>query len=307
MFSPVEKIEVIGSGAMGGFYASKFFNMDENAVALIAKGARYKRLKEKGLTVNNRHYAFRIVSPEEQAASPDLIVVALKYHHLQESMQDIRNRVGAKTQILSVMNGIDSEEMIGAAFGMDKVLYGSAMGTLATRDGDRVTVMQEGKLLFGEEKNESVSDRVRQVQSTFEKAQIAYEIPKDMIRILWLKFMMNVGINQVSAALRAANGILQVNQEAMELMVSAMREVLAISRAAGIDLSEKDIENFHSFLSGLNPEGKTSMLQDVEAGRKTEVEMFAGKVIGLGKKYDIPTPVNQTLFRLIRATEQSYL
>ena len=72
---------------------------------------------------------------------------------------------------------------------------------------------------------------------------------------------------------------------------------------AGINLSGEDIEKFYKVLLDISPQGKTSMLQDIEAGRKTEVEMFAGKVIELGKQIDIPTPINQQLFDLIKKME----
>jgi 2-dehydropantoate 2-reductase len=85
-----------------------------------------------------------------------------------------------------------------------------------------------------------------------------------------------------------------------------MKEVITIAQAEEIHLVEEDIEEWNSFLATLSPQGKTSMLQDVEAKRKTEVEMFAGKVIELGKKHGIPTPINQTLYRFIKVIEESY-
>ena len=115
--------------------------------------------------------------------------------------------------------------------------------------------------------------------------------------------MINAGINQASAVLGAPYSVFQRSGDARELMESAMREVMAIAQAAGVHLSEADITNWNLFLSSLSPDGKTSMLQDIEARRKTEVEMFAGKVIELGKEYGIPTPVNQTLYRVIKVIE----
>jgi 2-dehydropantoate 2-reductase len=84
-----------------------------------------------------------------------------------------------------------------------------------------------------------------------------------------------------------------------------MREVMLLAQAQGINLIEGDIESWHDVLSHLSPDGKTSMLQDVEAGRKTEVEMFAGKVIELGNRLGIPSPVNERLFRKIHSIESS--
>jgi len=303
VISPIKMIVVIGAGAMGSYYASKFYEMDKNCISLVATGDRYDRLREKGLIVNEKHYFFNVIRPEEKATPSDFIIVAVKHHHLEEAIRDISNRVGENTLILSIMNGIESEEQIGAVYGTDKVLYAVAVGIDAVRQENRITFSQQGKLFFGEAKNHHITEHVKRVQSLFDRAGINYETPEDMIRILWWKFMINVGINQASAVLGATYSVFQNSQEAGELTESAMREVMTIAKAEGVHLSEKDIENWNSFLSTLSPQGKTSMLQDVEAKRKTEVEMFAGKVIELGKKYGIQTPINQTFYRLIKVIE----
>jgi len=118
--------------------------------------------------------------------------------------------------------------------------------------------------------------------------------------------MINVGINQVSAALRAPYGVFQGPGEARELMESAMREVVLLASKLHISLTEADVREWYAVFRDLNPEGKTSMLQDVEGRRKTEVEMFAGKVIELGRRFGVATPVNERLFDMIRKIEGSY-
>jgi 2-dehydropantoate 2-reductase len=124
-----------------------------------------------------------------------------------------------------------------------------------------------------------------------------------MIRMLWWKFMVNVGMNQASAVMRAPYGVIQSSPHARELMEALMREVVVLAKAGGINLVEKDIDDWYGFLKTLSPRGKTSMLQDIEAGRKTEIEIFAGKVVELGKTHGIPTPVNETLLRIISVLE----
>jgi 2-dehydropantoate 2-reductase len=302
----IERVSVIGVGAMGAFYASKLFDMDKECVTVIAGGERYDRLKEKGLIINKKHYLIPVVRPEDTRTPSHLIIVAVKHHHLPQAIKDIKNVVGENSIIISVMNGVTSEEQIGAVYGMNKVLYAVALGIDALRQGNSVTYTTQGKLLFGEAKNPILTERVKRVQSLFDRAGIIYETPEDMIRILWLKFMINVGINQVSAVLRAPYGVFQTSKEAKEIMEEAMREVVTIAKAAHVHLSEEDIQQWYTVLSTLSPQGKTSMLQDVEAKRKTEVEMFAGKVTELGKTYDIPTPVNQTLLRMLKVIEQQY-
>jgi 2-dehydropantoate 2-reductase len=186
---------------------------------------------------------------------------------------------------------------------MEKVLYAVSVGIDALREGNRVNYANQGKIFFGEARNTFLTDRVKRVQILFDKAGIVYEIPPDMIHILWWKFMINVGINQASAVLRAPFSVFQTSQEARNLMESAMQEVVMLSEKAGVNLSGEDIEKFNKILMDINPRGKTSMLQDIEAGRKTEVEMFAGKVIELGRQLGVPTPVNQKLFDSIKKIE----
>ncbi|MBW2561489.1 MAG: 2-dehydropantoate 2-reductase, partial [Deltaproteobacteria bacterium] len=142
------------------------------------------------------------------------------------------------------------------------------------------------------------------VQEAFDRAGIVYETPEDMIRMMWWKFMINVGMNQGSAVMRAPYGVFQTSLEAQGLMEALMKEVIALTDVMDVDLTNRDIEEWYPFLGVLSPEGKTSMLQDIEAGRKTEVEIFGGKVVELGEAHGVTTPVNQTILRIIRVLEQ---
>jgi 2-dehydropantoate 2-reductase len=306
MKKAIETISVIGAGALGAAYAGMLYDMNGRCVSFVAGGDRYERLRREGVIVNGTRYLIPVLLPDDVSEPSDLIIVAVKYHQLDEAIRDMKNRVGAETTIISVMNGIESEERIGAVYGMEKVLYCVAVGIDALREGNRVTYTTQGKLFFGEARNTVLTERVTRLQALCDKAGIIYETPPDMIRILWWKFMVNVGINQASIVLRAPYSVFQTSLEARNLMESAMREVIMLSEKAGVNLSGEDIEKFQSVLHRLSPQGKTSMLQDIEAGRKTEVEMFAGKVIELGKKLDVPTPINKKLFDEIKRIEAEY-
>ncbi|MCX5855487.1 MAG: 2-dehydropantoate 2-reductase, partial [Deltaproteobacteria bacterium] len=230
----IERISVVGAGAIGATFACRFFDMDKNCIFLLAGAERYDRLKEKGLIVNNKHYSLPLIKPEDRTTPSDLIIVAVKHHHLQKAIQDMGNMVGEKSLILSIMNGIDSEEQLGDVYGMDKVLYSIAIDIDAVREENRITYTRPGKIFFGEAKNQILTERVKHVQSLFYQAGIAYETPEDMVRMLWWKFMINVGINQASALLRAPYGVFQTIQEAREIMESAMRETMSIAKAARV-------------------------------------------------------------------------
>jgi 2-dehydropantoate 2-reductase len=300
----VRKIAILGAGAMGASIASWFYNADGFSTSIIAGGERYERLKKDGLAVNDKPYVIPVIHPDETGAPSDLIIVALKHHQLPEAVNDLRNAVGDNTTIISVMNGLDSEELLAEVYGWDKVLYAIAVGMDAFREGNRIVNVNPGKIYFGEADNTTKCERVRRVQNAFEKADVAHETPPDMIRMLWWKFMINVGMNQASAVMRAPYSVFHSSPDARALMTALMREVIALAQGEGVDLSEQDLERWQPVMYSLFPQGKTSMLQDIEAGRKTEVEMFAGKVLELSKKQGVPTPANQTIYHLIKVLEQ---
>jgi 2-dehydropantoate 2-reductase len=300
----IKNVAILGAGAMGAAYASRFFDASPFSTVLVARGPRHDRLRAEGLVVNGKHYPVPVVHAEEAATVADLIIVALKNHNLPEAINDLKNLVGGETTLISVMNGLDSEDYLGSVYGLDKVLYAIAIGIDAVREGNSVNYTNPGKVLFGEAHNSHPSERVRRVQTAFERAGVVSETPTDMIRMLWWKFMINVGVNQASAVMHAPYGVFQSSPDAQALMEALMREVISLAQGIGVNLGEQDLDGWYAVLKTLSPEGKTSMLQDIEGGRKSEVEVFAGKVVELGKRHGIPTPVNQTLLSIIHVLEQ---
>lgn len=300
--SPITRIAIIGAGALGATYGSLLYHMDPESVCFIATSGRYERLHRDGVTVNGVTSRISVIHPDEATAA-DLLIVAVKYHHLDQAIQEMKQALGPHTIILSVMNGIDSEERIGAVYGMDRIIYGLTLGIDAVRENNAVHYNNLGRILFGEKENHLITERVKRVEQLFKRAGIAYTVPHDMLRALWFKYMINVGVNQVSAVMGLTYGAIRASTEAKNMMDAAMREVISTAQALHIDLSEHDLVEWYSVLDTLGASRKTSMLQDVEAGRKTEVEMLAGTVIKLGKEHGIPTPVNQQLFDELKRVE----
>ena len=293
----------IGLGAIGLKYAARLHDADPTLVHVIANDARIAQFRATPPTVNGKPYEFDFVRPDAAGASADVIFVAVKWRHLREALADMRGFVGPQTSIISLMNGIASEEVIAREFGRERVVYANVYMD-AVRSGNAVTWRDIGRIVFGEENNAVVPARVKAIAALFDKAQIPSSVPADMLRAHWAKFMLNVGINQASAVLRAPYGTFQTNRHARELMLSAAQEVVEISRCAGIGLDQTDVDRFLAIVDSLDPAGKTSMLQDVEGHRETEVDIFAGTVVDLGERYGVPTPVNRTLLTIIRAMDQ---
>lgn len=300
----IQKVVILGAGALGASYATSFFETDEFSTSFVARDQRYTRLKNHGVVVNGKPYAIPVIHPDDTTTPADLIIVALKHHHLSQAVNDLSNIVGNDTTIISVMNGLDSENYIGSVYGIDKLLFAISVGIDAVRQENRISFVNQGKIFFGEADNTHLSQRVQRIQRAFDLAGINYETPTDMIRMMWWKFMVNVGMNQASAVMQAPYGVFQSSPDAQAVMEALMREVIVLAKSAGVNLEEKDLDDWYTFLNTLAPQGKTSMLQDIEVGRKTEVEIFGGKVVELGKTLNIPTPVNQTLLGIIHVLEE---
>ncbi len=298
----IERVGVLGAGALGSMYAAMFDSAASAEVFFIAEGERRERLEREGVVVNGAAHRIPVMDAGTQPV--DLLIVALKHHHLRDALQLAPPFVGKDTLVISVMNGLRSEEIIGTVVNPEQVLPCVALGMDAVRDGNTVSYSTPGRLYVGEPTNDEPTPRVRRVQEALSAAGVPYETPPDMLRIMWWKFMINVGMNQSSAVLRQPYGVFQNSADAKALMDALMREVVALARPAEVDLSEQDIVEWYAVLNSLSPEGKTSMLQDIEAGRKTEVEVFAGDVVDMGRRYAVPTPVNETFLRLITVMEE---
>lgn len=299
----LSEIAVIGAGAIGAVYASMLHTAYPGRVHFLADADRAHRLSQSGVMINGERYDIPTASPQTLERVPDLVIVATKYHHLGAVNDILEAACGENTIVLSILNGIDSEEIIAARLGWDRVLYGMALAIDGVRSGTEITVSSSGTIYFGRARNATEDAAVAAVREVLAGAGIAVEVPEDMLRMLWWKCMINIGMNQVSAVLGAPYGEMQQNEHARILTDRAMSECVAVAQKEGIDLGEGDIERWHEVLPTLAPGNKTSMLQDVEAGRKTEVEMLAGQLIERARRHGVEVPVNETLFHMIKVYE----
>lgn len=299
----VRTVAVVGAGAMGGMYAAHFVRTGFE-VLLVASGARAERLREQPLVVNGEPLRARVWDPRGSAAGDvapaDLVLVAVKDAQLAEAIELIEPLMGEHTTVLSVLNGLDSEEAVAARYGAERVLLCVAAAMDARRDGQRVTYRQAGRLTFGPAVAGESAERVAAVQEALDRAGLAWSAPADMRHAIWWKFLVNVGINQASAVLRAPYGAFQHDGPARSLMLALQDEVVAVARAEGVDLGAADLAAWDEVLAGQPADGWTSTLQDVEAGRPTEVEIFAGRVVALGAAHGIPTPYNRSMLWILR-------
>ncbi|MCC8193557.1 MAG: ketopantoate reductase family protein [Deltaproteobacteria bacterium] len=304
----IETLALIGLGALGCAYLGKIAEtVPMSAIQVVAEGKRAERYRRDGVILNGKRLDFPIAGPENLRPA-DLLIVTVKFNQLAEAIELARGAVGPDTIVISLLNGITSEEAIAAAYGRDKLLYSLSLGIDATRTGDETSVTVYGVIPFGEARNipGKPSARVLRLKRFFDRVGLRCDIPEDMLLALWKKFMLNVGVNQTSAVVGTGYGALQHEGAAMDIAISAMKEVVAVAKLEGVALEERDIDQAMAIMRTLSPEGKCSMFQDIEAHRRTEVAIFGGTVLDLAAKHGIPAPVNEMLVRVIKAKEESF-
>lgn len=294
----IKNVLVCGIGAVGSIYADKIEKFTPQNLRVLVDEARLERYKKNPTVFNGRVLDFNYILPNDTSFKADLIIIATKFDGLNDVIKNIKNFVYDDTVILSLLNGVTSEKIIAKTYGREKLLYSYFIGHSAIRDGRNITHDDVNTIVYGSE-NSNDFENVERIQDFFEQAGINYLIPDDIIHSLWLKYMLNVSANQTTAILRMNFGEMLENDKCMDFAINVMKEVQAIAKAEGVRNTESMINETIEHLHTMIPEGKTSMLQDVEAGRKTEVEMFAGTVIKLGKEFGIPTPYNKIIKEII--------
>ena len=302
----ITSVAVAGAGAMGAMYAAHLARGGLEVV-LVASGERAERLRRGRLSVNDEPLEVPVFDPTTEEHAPfDLVLVAVKGTQLTECLDLVAPVVDDRTTFLSVLNGLDSETVIGERFGVDQVLLCIALAMDSDREGSAVRYTSPGRLEIGDgpgtrTPDGAPSERLLAVQAALDQAGLAWVAPEDIEHRMWWKFLVNVGGNQASAVTGTTYGGLREPGPARELMVALQDEVIAVGRAEGVDLGKADLDQWFAVLDGQPAEGRTSMLQDVVAGRPTEVDIFAGRVVELGRRYGIATPYNQSMLWVLSA------
>lgn len=299
------RLAMIGMGAVGSVFGMDMYNAYPEEFFAIASGSRYQRLAAEGLVVNDVRYPIKVEQPQADTVPVDVIFVVVKNYGLASAIEDMRAFVGEQTIIVPLLNGISATPTLREAFPQARVLFGIAMGIDARRTGNAIDFTTRGVLQFGWEQNKApYAPEVELVHGILAATPIPLEIPEEMEHAVWKKFMLNVGYNQVTAAVDCF--IYECTEVADYFAVTsaAMQEVVEIAKASGVGLTEADREATEKFMAAFPRTAQTSMHQDIKAGRITEVDYFGGTVEEYGKRLGIATPVNSLLRRIVRGKEE---
>ncbi|MDE7199967.1 MAG: ketopantoate reductase family protein [Lachnospiraceae bacterium] len=292
MSKTINTIDIVGLGALGVMYADFFTKaLGKENVRILADINRMERYKKEQITFNGEACDFQYSDAAKESRPSELMLFAVKYGALETAMEENAHLIGENTILLSVLNGIRSEEDLGRRFGGDKVVHCIAQKMAAMKEGNAAVCTNKGELAIGV-LDGGREENLAAVKDFFDRTGFVYSCPEDMRHAMWGKLLCNVGVNQTVSLFEGTYRSVQQEGGAREMMKAAMRETILVANAEGVELSEKDMADWIAVIDVLNPDGEPSMRQDSKAGRKTEVALFAGTICELGKQHGIATPVN---------------
>lgn len=301
------KIAMMGSGGIGGYYGGLLARAGHD-VTFIARGAHLAALRAHGLRVKSVHGDFTI-APVRATDTPagvgpvDLVVICVKTPDTDQAAHAIEPMVGPNTTVMSLQNGIDAAERIGAVVGREHVIGGVTWISSAIEGPGVIRQISQFRHIVSGELDGRITPRVRAIVGTFESTGVTVELADDILKTLWTKFVFIASISGVGSLTRLEIGDYRDVPETRALLESLMREVEAVARADGVLLDTDMVEQALAIVDEAAPNIEPSMQRDVKAGRRSELESMIGVVGRKGRELEVPTPIVDVVYAALLPAE----
>jgi 2-dehydropantoate 2-reductase len=288
----------MGSGGLGGFYGGLLARAGED-VTLIARGAHLDAIRAHGLRVRSEvvgdfEVKVPVTADPAEVGPVDLVIVAVKTYDLDIAAAEMRPLVRAQTVVLPLENGIDARERLAGALGEAPIATGIAYVSAFIESPGAIRHTALNRIILGD--SAGPTPRIMRIAEAFQRAGIACETPDDIEVPLWEKFILLTGTGGVMALTRLACGPIRECEETAAFFRGALQEAHAVGRAKGIRLADDVVKRHWSMILGLPAAAHGSMLQDLQAGRRLELESLNGSVVRMGRTLGVPTPLNFAVY-----------
>lgn len=293
------KITIIGPGGVGGFYAVRLKNSGHN-LNVLARGNALKTIRSSGITLigkNSTETAMPdlVTDNSEEIGISDLVVLTVKAWQVSDIIDKISPLIGPDTTVLPIQNGIEVFDTMRMKYG-DSVIGGlTKMISYAEKPGRVRNLGGEVSITIGENDGSSTA-RLGEISHAFNEAGITCYTTDDIRKALWEKFLIMANMGGISAITRVSIGTILSIANTRELLDEAIKEVISVGKAAGINLDDESRKKTWTFLSSIPPNSTTSMQRDVESGKASELEFMSGSVTRLGRKYGVKTPIHDFIY-----------
>lgn len=305
------RFAILGSGAVGGYFGAKLANSGQDVV-FIARGAHLEAIRAHGLQVRSARLGdFVVRAPAESDPARigvvDVVILAVKAYDNDTALPMLTPLVGPDTVVLTLQNGVDSVEQVAAVVGEGRVLAGTTyVATALESPGLIVQTGVHRSIIFGEAFGERgvVSSRVQAIADVLVPADIEVTAVADGRVPVWDKFVYLAPFSGFTGAARLPIGEIWKFPHVREMFYAASREVAAIAAAEGVQISADRFETLTQYMDNIPVSTRSSLLIDLEFGKRIEVEALQGAAVRRAQKHGIPVPIISTLYALLKAWER---
>jgi 2-dehydropantoate 2-reductase len=302
------RVAVVGVGGVGGYFGGKLARGGIDTV-FIARGATLDALRKRGLRVDSiaGDFAVEHVTATDDPASigpVDAILFAVKAWQIPEAAEKAKPMVGDNTVAVPLENGMEAPDQLARVFGPQHVLGGlCAIVSYAVEPGHVRHAAFDPFIMFGELDNRR-SARVEALRLAFEGAGVHAEVPPDIHRSMWSKFLFISPMSAIGALTRVPIGAWRTIPETREIAVLALREMVAVATARGVSLGDDAVQRTLERYDALAAESTSSLQRDIVKGKPSELDAQVGAVVRMGRHGDVPTPVCDALYSLLLPQER---
>lgn len=302
------KICVLGSGALGSTIGGVLAEGGSEVYLIDQWADHVNEINRRGLLLREGT-TDRTVKVEARAdcsgiGPADLVIVLVKSFHTRQAIESAGAIIGDNTMVMSIQNGLGNDETLAEVVGKERLIGGKTYVGGVLLGAGHVIAGTKNKVTYIGEFDGTITDRITKVADVFNRAGLLTNISPNIVGMTWDKLLINVATGALSGITKLTYGGLYKVKEIEDCALAAVAEAMAVAEASGVTLSIKTPnEAWFMASDGLPDEFKTSILQSLEKGQKSEVDFINGSVVRWGEKYNVPTPVNRTLMALVKGIE----
>ncbi len=296
------KIGVVGTGAVGGFFGSKLSLSGLNVI-FLSRAKNLDKMQKDGLILDSMGEVSVVknavfTDDASKLSDCDLILFTVKSYDTLEAISQVKNYIKHDAVILTPQNSIINDELLSKEFGKKRVIPGFAKVGVSMPDLAYVKHTSLGIINFGEYDGK-ITNRIKALKNTFEEANVEVVIHENIQVSRWKKFIWNSTFNIIAAVTEKPLDEILNHEPSYDLCVKTIKEIEQVAIAEGIDFGDENVVEARMELSKKLGHFKPSTLDDVEKGKPIELDAFTGTVINLARKHNLEVPINEVLYSLL--------
>jgi 2-dehydropantoate 2-reductase len=304
------KIAILGAGAMGSVFGATLAQGNNDVTLIDVQRPTVQAINTNGLSVLDKQENEKtiLVKASDNASTVgvcDLVIIFVKCYHTEDAARSAMPLLGPETQVLSLQNGWGNGPKIGKIVDSGRVLMGVTYHSATVRGPGQIHHAGQGKTWIGEMEPRDPT-RVRRIAEACEQAGIETAVVDDIRTTVWAKLALNACTLPTSALLQFYAGELLQHRGTMELMEALLKEVIAVAHAQNIAMNYDERWKAITGLLERAQTARSSMLQDMQAKRRTEIDVINGAIVQGGKLFNIPTPYNNAMVWMVKAIEETF-